>query len=238
MNVSIIVPTFDEPAIGDLVVQVDRITTAAGLACEVIVVDDSPGSVTRDSLEAVETTCPVRFVHRPGTQRGAWGGLSGAVLDGFGLAEAPLVLVMDGDGQHPPQTVPALVGALDQAELAIASRYTGAGDASGLADGYRRAVSSASTLVARGLFPARVGRRTTDPMTGFFAMRRSALDVERAAAHALGFKVLLAILVTHPDLRTSEVSFEFGNREAGESKASWRNGTAFLRQLVRLRVRA
>jgi dolichol-phosphate mannosyltransferase len=146
---------------------------------------------------------------------------------------AATIVVMDGDLQHPPGTIPGLVRALDGHDVAVASRYCGAGgDARGLASGLRRAVSSSSTLLTRSLFPRSL-RDCTDPMTGFFALRRSAIDVD--ALRPLGFKILLEILVRNR-LRVAEVPFIFGDRNAGDSKASVRQGIHFLRQVAGLRL--
>ena len=117
--------------------------------------------------------------------------------------------------------------------MVVASRYCGDGDASGLSDSWRRTVSSTSTALARAAFPRRVGRHCTDPMTGFFAVRRDAVDLEQLRPK--GFKILLEILARH-DLRVSELPFTFGERAHGESKASWQQGAAFLAQLVQLRM--
>jgi dolichol-phosphate mannosyltransferase len=94
-------------------------------------------------------------------------------------------------------------------------------------------VSSSSTVLAQACFPKRVGRVCTDPMTGFFAFRRDAVDLTRLRPR--GFKILLEILARH-DLEVREVPFTFGERFAGESKANWRNGVTFLYQLASLRM--
>ena len=140
---------------------------------------------------------------------------------------------MDGDLQHPPDMVPHLRDALTGVDLAVASRYVNRGDASGLNSSYRRVASSGSTLLARTCFPRRVGRVCSDPMTGFFCVRRSAVDLSRLRPR--GFKILLEILARH-DLRVRELPFNFGERAAGTSKASWRSGLDFARQIVGLRL--
>jgi dolichol-phosphate mannosyltransferase len=115
----------------------------------------------------------------------------------------------------------------------VASRYCGSGDSSGLSSSWRRAVSSGSTLLARACFPRRVGRVCTDPMTGFFCVRRSVVQLDRLRPR--GFKILLEILARH-DLVVAEIPFAFGERHDGESKASWRNGAQFLYQMAALRM--
>jgi dolichol-phosphate mannosyltransferase len=140
---------------------------------------------------------------------------------------------MDGDLQHPPELVPLLRDTAGPVDMVVASRYCGSGDSSGLSSSWRRAVSSTSTLLARSCFPRRVGRVCTDPMTGFFCVRRSAVHLDRLRPR--GFKILLEILARH-DLEVAEVPFAFGERHDGESKASWRNGAQFVYQMAALRM--
>lgn len=237
-NVSVVIPTYREPGIGSLIKQISavlEVTCDDGF--EILIVDDTPDQSTVDAAMQ-SASDKVRVLHRP-TMGEAWGGLSGAVIDGYRSATNDIVIVMDGDGQHPADTLPSMIHMAASADMVIASRYCGPGGAAdGLDGGVRRAVSSGSTALARGLFPKRVGQRTTDPMTGFFLVHRSALDMSAIAKHAIGFKILLAILATHPDLRVAEVPFTFAERSEGESKASMRNGVAFLRQIAKLRVAA
>jgi dolichol-phosphate mannosyltransferase len=140
---------------------------------------------------------------------------------------------MDADLQHPPELIAAL---LEQAEsrdldLVVASRYCERGETSGL--GWTRAMASrSSTTAARLLFPKRL-RGVSDPMSGFFLVRRDAIEPEQLRPR--GFKILLEILVRHPSLRVAEVWFAFGERQAGKSKATIREGVHYLSLLARLR---
>jgi dolichol-phosphate mannosyltransferase len=81
------------------------------------------------------------------------------------------------------------------------------------------------------MFPIKL-RNCTDPMTGFFAVKRDAIDVKTLRPR--GFKILLEILA-RTSLEVAEVPFAFGDRRAGESKASLRQGLGFLVQLGALR---
>jgi dolichol-phosphate mannosyltransferase len=159
--------------------------------------------------------------------------LAGAVTAGIRASDSEYVLVMDGDLQHPPGLAPVLREAAEAGDLALASRYAGDGDASGLSNRYRRLASNTSTTLAQACFPRRVGRVCTDPMTGFFCFRRGAVQLDRLRPR--GFKILLEVLARH-DLRVTEVPFTFGERLAGDSKASWRNGVQFLYQMMSLRM--
>jgi dolichol-phosphate mannosyltransferase len=232
--VTVVVPTFNEQ--DNVLPLVEGLQRALeGWDADVLFVDDSTDETPHRVLSVASTSrLPVSLVHRSGPDR--VGGLSGAVVVGLTRARGDYVVVMDGDLQHPPATVPfllqeALAGGVD---LVVASRYCGAGGgAAGLAGARRRLVSSTSTLLSRTLFPRRVGRRCTDPMTGFFCVARSSIDLGRLDPR--GFKILLELLATH-DLRVREVPFLFGERHAGVSKADLRQGVAFVRQLVDLRA--
>ena len=228
---TVIVPTFNEGA--NVRTLVDRLSAALrGRSVEILIVDDStddtPAQVRRVAATA---DLPVRLLHREGADR--IGGLAGAVTAGIHASTSDFVVVMDGDLQHPPELVPDLLDAADDVDLAVASRYGGDGDSSGLSSGYRRWVSSGSTVIAQACFPRRVGRVCTDPMTGFFCFRRSSVDMTRLRPR--GFKILLEILARH-DLRVRELPFTFGDRLAGHSKASWRNGVQFIYQMASLRM--
>ncbi|MEA2514228.1 MAG: dolichol-phosphate mannosyltransferase, partial [Thermomicrobiales bacterium] len=169
---------------------------------------------------------------RPPGARG--GGLGGAVVHGLREARAEWVCVMDADLQHPPEVVPRLLDQVRdrQDDLVIASRYCESGTV-GSFGRTRATFSRGSTLAARAAFPDRL-RGVTDPMSGFFLIRRSAIDAE--ALQPTGFKILLEILARSRRLRVSEVPFEFGTRHAGHSKASAREGLRYVRQLAGLRL--
>ncbi|GAB3316502.1 glycosyltransferase family 2 protein [Geodermatophilus aquaeductus] len=231
VDTTVVVPTFNESA--NVAPLVERLGVALrGRSAEVLFVDDSTdGTPAEVARVAATADLPVRVLHREGDER--VGGLAGAVSAGIAASDSDFVLVMDGDLQHPPEMVPELRDAADDVDLAVASRYGGGGDSSGLSSVYRRWVSSGSTALAQACFPRRVGRVCTDPMTGFFCFRRSAVDPSRLRPR--GFKILLEILARH-DLRVRELPFTFADRVAGESKASWRNGVQFAYQMLGLRM--
>ena len=231
MAVTVVVPTFNEgPNVAELV---RRLGDVLPDGAQVIFVDDSTDETPRVIADvAAAAPLPVRLIHR----EEATGGLSGAVVEGLRAAEtagAQWVVVMDGDLQHPPELVPGLVqrGEADGADVVVASRYTGAGDAGGLDGPLRKLVSQASGALARSMFPLRL-RNVSDPMTGFFAVRTGSVDLD--SLQPQGFKILLEILA-RTRLHVVEVPFVFGERYAGESKASFGNGVRYVQQLAGLR---
>ena len=232
IDISVVVPTRNERAnIGPLI---DRLSAAlpAGRS-ELIFVDDSTDDTPEVAAAAGQgASLPVLVMHRGPGER--VGGLGGAVVAGMRLAEGRIVVVMDGDLQHPPESIPELIRPidLDQADLVVASRYRDNGAADGLANRSRAGVSQLATRVTKAAFPRRL-REITDPMSGFFAVRASALDVD--ALRPLGFKILLEA-VARCQLRVAEIGFSFAPRYSGESKASLREGFRFANHLTRLRV--
>ncbi len=147
------------------------------------------------------------------------------MVAGLKHARGSWAVVMDGDLQHPPQLAAKLVqiGQSRSLDLVAGSRYTGAGASDGLAGGYRRAVSGLATRLTKAVFPRRLSR-LSDPMSGFFAVRLAALDLDRL--DPIGFKILLELMIRQPRLQVAEVPFVFGTRIAGESKAIAAGGTA------------
>lgn len=227
--VTVIVPTFNER--DNVAELVDRTAVAlAGYDAEILFVDDSSDD-TAAEVERVAADAPltVRVIHRIDNS----GGLGGAVVVGLEAAAADLCIVMDGDLQHPPELLPILLGrhAEGDADVVAASRYVGGGDTSGLGTAVRYGVSRSATWLTRAMFPIRLAR-STDPMTGFFLVDRSRLDL--SALKPQGFKILLEILA-RTDLRIAEVPMEFGERRHGTSKASLRQGATFIAHLARLR---
>ena len=232
-HVSIVIPTRNEA--DNVEPLVERLNAALTVPAELLFVDDSDDA-TPDAVltSAARSPNAVALLHRPAGQRP--GGLGGAVLTGFAAARAPRIVVMDGDMQHPPGVVPALVAAAEtaDADVAVASRYADKGSVGGGLGGvYRRAVSRASGTLARILFPRRVGP-VTDPMSGFFAVRT---DVVRGSdLHPQGYKILLEVLVRARVGQVVEVPYTFQSRFAGESKASVSEGLRFLWHLLLLRT--
>lgn len=205
-----------------------------GLPVEILFVDDSDDDTPETAARhAPDCRIPVRFLHR---EKGAReGGLAGAVLAGARHARGEWALVMDADLQHPPEAAAALARtALGHGvDIVVGTRYTGSGSPGDGLDGpIRRLVSRGSTLLAKGIFPHRLAG-VSDPMSGLFAFRTAAIDLDRLSP--LGFKVLLELLVRHPGARVAEVAYRFAPRAVGTSKASLREGLRFLRHLARLR---
>ncbi|MFD9001667.1 glycosyltransferase [Streptomyces sp. NPDC059582] len=230
--VTIVVPTFNESAnVRQLLRQITD-SVPARLPCEVVFVDDSTDDTPQVISEAAEDCpFPVTVLHRDEPV----GGLGGAVVEGIRAAGSDWIVVMDGDCQHPPSLVPELVATGERANagLVVASRYIKGGSRAGLAGSYRVAVSRGATWLTKSLFPRKL-HGISDPMSGFFAIRRSAVTAD--VLKPLGYKILLELAVRNRPRQVTEVPFVFQDRFAGESKSSAQEGLRFLRHLVGLRT--
>jgi dolichol-phosphate mannosyltransferase len=232
MAVSVIVPTRNEA--GNIEMLLTYLKNAFGNeSIEVIFVDDSTDE-TPQVVEAAVKHFPalnVRLIHRLPEQR--IGGLGGAVVAGLNAAQSEYACVMDGDLQHPPELVPVLLKTAieKQADMVVATRRSEDSQVTGL-NTARNLISKGLDLVARIFFPRQL-RGVSDPLTGFFLVRVKALNLE--TLHPKGFKILMEILVRNPDLRKAEVPFHFGQRFAGQSKASVSEAWKYLTLLWTLR---
>lgn len=229
MELSLIVPTYNEgPNVRELIRRVAE--ALPGTAYEVIFVDDSTDDTPAIiAAAAAESEAPVRLIHRDQPV----GGLGGAVVEGVRAADSEWCLVMDGDLQHPPEVIPHLLhrAARGDVDVVVASRYIAGGSSEGLSNAVRTGVSRASTMLTKAMFPRKLAA-CSDPMTGFFLLNRDSVEIETLRPR--GFKILLEILARR-QMRVAEVPFEFAERYAGESKATFSQGMRFLTQLTMLR---
>jgi dolichol-phosphate mannosyltransferase len=146
-------------------------------------------------------------------------GLAGAVVEGAMASAAPFVAVMDGDLQHDETLLPKMLAALqeDRADLVVGSRYVGGADeadASALG-----ATREAGSRFANWLGQKVLQVKLTDPMSGFFMIRRDRVDAVASKLDTAGFKVLFDIVACQDTpLRALELPYTFRAREAGDSK--------------------
>ncbi len=210
-QLSIVVPTFNEALnVPLLVAALDK--ALQSIDWEVIFVDDnSPDGTTGVVRDLARTDHRIRCIRRIGRR-----GLSGAAIEGLLASSASAVAVMDGDLQHDETLLPKmLAGIANGDDLVVATRYVEGGAADAGFSRWRQRASQASTNLARRL----LGITVSDPMSGFFMMRREAFDDVAPELSTQGFKILLDILASRKDgLKISEVPFHFRARAAGQSK--------------------
>jgi len=223
-ELSIIVPTFKER--GNVAELVRRLDAAlSGIAWEAIFVDDnSPDGTAQAVKDLSAADSRVRCLKRVGRR-----GLAGACIEGMLSSASPFVAVMDADLQHDEKVLPQMLARLKNgADLVAGTRYVEGGDAGSFSQG-RGTISRLATKLTHRL----VGTNLSDPMSGFFMMRRDRFDEIAPRLSPVGFKILLDIAATGGErLAIAEQPYVFGARFDGESKFNAQIGVEFLGLLL------
>jgi len=212
LELAVVVPTFNERA--NVGLMVDRLAAALdGIAWEVVFVDDDSPDATAEAARALaRIDHRVRVIQRIGRR-----GLSSATIEGMCATAAPVVAVIDGDGQHDETLLPAMLvrlrGAADL-DLVVGSRFVDGGG-TGEWDRDRVAKSALATRLSRRVLKADL----SDPMSGFFAIRTAVARELVPHLSGIGFKILLDLMTASPrPLAFAELPYTFRVREVGESK--------------------
>jgi dolichol-phosphate mannosyltransferase len=228
-KLAVVIPTLNEAEnIPTLINRLHGALAKTNVIYELIVVDDGSHDGTAEVAQRYADQDPrIRVFVRKGVR-----GLAGAVLHGWSHTDSTLLGVIDADLQHPPEVLPALVRAIQKGnDIAIASRYAVKEmDSVGNWNGARRLISKLGTWVTMPLQRSNV--RVKDPLSGFFVVRRSAID--GLSLQPEGFKILLEILVKGNIQKAAEVPFHFATRHAGKSKADVRVALQYFSLLGKL----
>lgn len=228
-KLAVVIPTLNEA--GNIPTLLGRLQTAldpTNINYELIVVDDDSTDGTADVVQQFAEKDPrVRVFVRKGER-----GLAGAVLHGWSHTGATLLGVIDADLQHPPEVLPELLNEIEKgSDIAIASRYAVREmDCVGNWNVARRLISRLGTLVTMPLQRRNV--RVSDPLSGFFVVRRTAID--GVTLQPEGFKILLELLVKGRIQKAAEVPFQFATRQSGKSKADVRVALQYFSLLGKL----
>ena len=208
---TVIVPTFNErDNVSEFVSRLEQ--CLRGKAWEVIFVDDDSTDGTAARVREIARQDPrVRCLQRIGRR-----GLSSACVEGMLASSSPYLAVIDGDCQHDETLLPRMLEVLKsgEADVVVGSRYA-AGGGIGSWNASRAKMSRFATRLSRAV----IKHDLSDPMSGFFALRREVLELAVRNLSSVGFKILLDIIASSPEPpRVKELPYEFRNRHAGESK--------------------
>ena len=223
LSVTVVVPTFREVEnIASLVERLGVVRRSCDLDIELLLMDDD----SRDGTEELVGSLGLEWVRLVVRRRER--GLSQAVLEGLRGSTRDVLVVMDADLSHPPEKIPAMLAALeDGADFIIGSRFTEGGSTDDEWGPLRWLNSRVATLLALPLTSVK------DPMSGFFALRRSTFAAGRDLS-PVGYKIGLELLVKCGCRRAVEVPIHFSERRRGKSKLTFRVRLQYLRHLRRL----
>lgn len=229
LDLAVVIPTFNErESLPELVWRLQN--TLQGLHWELIVIDDdSPDGTAEVVRELSLKDHRIRLIHRIGRR-----GLSSACIEGMMATTSPCIAVMDADLQHDESLLPLMLRKLrnEDLDLIVATRNAEGG--------------SMGSFSAPRLMMSRLGKHIShaisdcelsDPLSGFFMLRR---DLFLEVAHYLsrkGFKILLDIVTSSErPLKIGETGYRFRNRRYGKSKLNARVGLEFLAMILNKRI--
>jgi dolichol-phosphate mannosyltransferase len=226
-QISLVIPALNEaPNLPPLMEQIDAALAGRAGGYEVLVVDDNSRDNTKEIAAELATRYPMRLIVREQPKNG----LSGAVLHGIAEAKGEYLVVMDADLQHPPAKIPELLAPLErgEADFVVGSRYVRGGSIGERWGVFRRINSRVATMLARPF-----AGHTTDPMSGFFALKRSTYARAQRLT-PLGYKIALELMCKSRVENVREIPIHFAERTRGESKLTIKQQFRYLEHLSRL----
>lgn len=211
LDLAVVLPTFNERDNVPLVVA-QLTEVLRGLAWEAIFVDDDSPDGTAEVVAAHARWDPrIRLIHRIGRR-----GLSSACIEGMMSTTAPVVAVMDADLQHDATILPRMLSRLREGSLdVVVGTRNSDGGSMGEFGRWRVALSRLGERISQSVCRTRL----SDPMSGFFLLRRTFLLEVVHDLQGGGFKILVDLLASSAvPVRVGEVGYRFGVRRYGESK--------------------
>ncbi len=225
VDVSIVVPTYREvDNVRDLLPAIDRAMSRVSASYEVIIVDDDSGDGIPELVREKSNEYPVRIIIRTEER-----GLSSAVLRGFREADGSVLVCMDADLSHPPDTLPEMIQPIlrEKADFTIGSRYLEESKTDEKWGLLRWINSNVATLLARPFVSV------SDPMSGFFALSRTVFE-SSDDLNPVGYKIALELLVKCNVTNLREVPIYFRQRKHGKSKLTFTEQLKYLNHIRRL----
>jgi dolichol-phosphate mannosyltransferase len=230
LKFSLVIPTFNEGKnISEIVRTIsnllDRIMPGE---YELIVVDDDSPDQTWELACKLMSSYPQLRVMRRETERG----LSTAIIRGWQAARGEILGVIDADLQHPPEILLQLWEEMNKgAELAVASRNVEGGGVSEWSI-VRRFLSRGAQILGLVILPEVISR-LSDPMSGYFMVRRSAIANQPLSP--IGYKILIEVAARGQIRWIAETGYIFRERVAGASKVTWKQYVEYVQHLITLR---
>ncbi|HUA60603.1 MAG TPA: glycosyltransferase [Verrucomicrobiae bacterium] len=225
LQLAVVVPTLNER--GNVEPFLEALERAlAGMVYEVIFVDDDSPDGTAAELRARAARDPrIRVIQRIRRR-----GLASACIEGMMATAATAIAVMDADLQHDEQTLPVMFQKLTAGnfDIVVATRNADGGSM-GSAAPSRVALSQWGRRLSESI----TGCRLSDPMSGYFMLRREYLDEVVRSASGIGFKILLDLIASAKrPVAIGEVPYTFRERRSGSSKLDVVVGVEYLQLLL------
>lgn len=215
-DITIIIPTLNE--VGNVQILCERIAVIMGnLSFEILFIDDNSQDGTLDELKRITFQVPnIRFIRRMNSR-----GISSAFTLGAASSDSKYIVLIDGDLQHDENLIPQMLDIIksESLDIVVASRFKNIGKSPQDGLSYKREkMSKIGNMISR----LCLGVELTDPLSGFFIVRRSVIERVLHKLSDVGFKILLDIFATYYNLgiklKFQEIQMHFKKRNSGESK--------------------
>ena len=210
-KLTIIIPTLNE--VDNVLPLIHRLETVLrSVSWSAFFVDDNSSDGTYELLRTLAFERPqVQAIRRIGRK-----GLSSACIEGMAMATSNYIAVMDADLQHDEHLLMPMLTLMEdrRIDLVAASRFLRGGSVGPLSA--RRACMS---RVANTLSAWLCGVRLSDPMSGYFMLKKSLFHEVYRGLSGQGTKILLDIITaSRRPLHCAELPLRFRERLSGDSK--------------------
>ena len=226
---SLIIPTYNEREnLEELISSSTNILNKLKIKYEIIIADDnSPDQTWKVASELSKDFPSIRVIRRFRNR-----GLTPSVLEGMESAVGNILGVMDADLQHDISVLPQMLEECSSHDLVIGSRYTDSNTKNSLSF-LRKILSKSGTFFARVL----LGLKISDPLSGYFLVKRDVFKELSSDINAKGFKILLQIVGRNSNLKIKEIPYSFSERKKGSTKLNEEVAIDFLSELFSLRFK-
>ena len=231
MNISIIIPTYNES--DNIIPLINEIkSTLHDIDFDIIVVDDnSPDNTNKIVKDFIINNNYTNIIC---INRSWKKGLSSAVIEGISLSSKEYICVMDGDGQHDPKNILDMLDVIHEKnmDLVIGSRFINSRSSSSLSK-KRNLISEIGIRLCH-LF---INKKISDPLSGFFVLKRKDVENFKEALYKDGFKLLFDYLMLANPKKIYEIQINFRQRMHGDSKLNLSTILSLFGQIIENRTR-
>jgi len=218
-EISIIIPILNESEnIKLLIPEISKnIKILKILKYEIILVDDN----SEDQIESVVRKLRKKFKSlKLLIRKKKDKDLSKSCILGFEKSKYKNILVMDGDFQHHPKYILNLVRNFNRTNCDI---VVGARDLTSTKKTKLSIFRLGSSFIVTTFLNIALGKKTSDPLTGFFLFKKEIYKKNKKLLFAKGYKILADLIYSSKEkLNIVDVGINFGNRARGESKMSFK----------------
>lgn len=229
-RLSVILPTFNESQnIIKMLESIQKVIPTTIMTEIIVVDDDSPdgtGNIVEEYIKNSKNgTISIKVICRKNKR-----GLSSAILDGVKSSRGEVIVVMDSDFAHPPEKILEMLEEIqnNQVDIVVGSRYVKGGETIGWTTS-RKIISFFATKIAEYF----LGVKVKDSMSGFFSFKKQI--IENKQFDALGYKLLLEILVKTKNAKVKEIPYKCINRKEGSSKFNTSIIMDYIKLVLRLK---